>query len=101
VRYFVARKVMKSGGGVSAIQASLIAFGLHRPCTRIFNLNTYLVMKTGDNVLISPEVTHKSEWTQGTVIEVEANPFVGTVISAETPSGEIYFDKEYQFKPAY
>ena len=62
---------------------------------------TYLVMKTGDNVLISPEVTHKSDWTLGTVIEVEANPFVGTVISAETPSGEIYFDKEYQFKPAY
>ena len=70
-------------------------------CSRIFNSNTYLVMKTGDNVLISPEVTHKSDWTQGTVIEVEANPFVGTVISAETPSGEIYFDKEYQFKPAY
>ena len=37
---------------------------------------------------------------QGTVIEVEANPFVGTVISAETSSGEIYFDREYQFKPA-
>ena len=67
---------------------------------RIFNSNTHLVMKTGDNVLISPEVTHKSDWTRGTVIEVEANPFVGTVISAETPSGEIYFDKEYQFKPA-
>jgi len=50
-------------------------------------------MKTGDNVLISPEVTHKSDWTQGTVIDVEANPFVGTVISAETPSGEIYFAK--------
>ena len=57
-------------------------------------------MKAGDNVLISPEVTHKSDWPRGTVIEVEANPFVGTVISAETPSGEIYFDKEYQFKPA-
>ena len=58
-------------------------------------------MKTGDNVLISPEVTHKSDWTQGTVIDVEDNSFVGTVISAETPSGEIFFDKEYQFKPAY
>ena len=57
-------------------------------------------MKTGDNVLISPEVTHKSDWTRGTVIDVEANPFVGTVISAETPNGEIYFDKEYQFKLA-
>ena len=42
-------------------------------------------MKTGDNVLISPEVTHKSDWTQGTVIDVEDNSFVGTVISAETP----------------
>ena len=58
-------------------------------------------MKTGDSVLISPEVTHKSDWTQGTVIDVEDNPFVGTVISAETSTGEIYFDKEYQFKPAY
>ena len=56
-------------------------------------------MKNGDNVLISPEVTHKSEWTMGTVIDVEQNPFVGTVISAKTATGEIYFDKAYQFKP--
>jgi hypothetical protein len=34
-------------------------------------------MKTGDSILISPEVTHKSDWTQGTVIEVEANPYHG------------------------
>lgn len=27
--------------------------------------------RLGDNVLISPEVTHKSEWTQDTVIDVE------------------------------
>jgi len=45
-------------------------------------------------------VTHKSDWTEGTVIDVEDNPFVGTVISAKTATGEIYFDKEYQFKPA-
>ena len=59
-------------------------------------------MKTrlGDNVLISPEVTHKDGWTQGTVIEVEANPFVGTVISAKTADGDIYFEKENLFKPA-
>lgn len=55
-------------------------------------------MKTGDNVLISPQVTHKDEWTEGCVIEVEANPFVGTVISAKTADGEIYFEKEYLFK---
>lgn len=57
-------------------------------------------MKTGDNVLISPEVTRKSEWTLGTVIDVEDNPFIGTVISAKTSNGEIYFDKEYRFKTA-
>ena len=56
--------------------------------------------KIGDSVLISPDVTHKSDWTQGTVIDVEANPFVGTVISAQTANGEIYFDKEYNFKLA-
>ena len=49
-------------------------------------------MKTGDSVLISPEVTHKSDWIQGTVIDVEDNPFVGTVISAETINGDIFFD---------
>lgn len=59
-----------------------------------------MATKTGDNVLISPEVTHKSDWTEGTVIDVEDNPFVGTVISAKTATGEIYFDKAYQFKPA-
>ena len=56
--------------------------------------------RTGDNVLISPEVTHKSEWTQGIVIDVEQNPFVGTVISAKTADGEIYFEKANLFKPA-
>jgi len=56
--------------------------------------------KIGDNVLISPDVTHKGDWTLGKVIDVEANPFVGTVISAETANGEIYFDKAYNFKSA-
>ncbi len=55
-------------------------------------------MKVGDNVLISPQVTHKSDWIEGTVIDVENNSFVGTVISAETMEGEIFFDKEYLFK---
>lgn len=57
-------------------------------------------MKTGDNVLISPEVTHLKDWTCGVVIDVESNPFVGTVISAKTPSGDIYFEKEALFKQA-
>lgn len=48
--------------------------------------------------MISPEVTKKGEWEKGKVIDVEANPFIGTVISAETESGEIFFEKEYMFK---
>ena len=59
-----------------------------------------IVMKLGDYVLISPEVTRLSEWTRGKVIDVEANPFVGTVISAQTPNGDIYFNKESLFRAA-
>lgn len=55
-------------------------------------------MKIGDSVLISPDLTHKSDWTEGKVIDVEANPFVGTVISAKTSQGEVFFEKEYLFK---
>ena len=55
-------------------------------------------MKVGDNVLISPQVTPNPDWIEGTVIDVENNSFVGTVISAETMEGEIFFDKEYLFK---
>ena len=64
------------------------------------NHKYFIDMKTGDNVLISPEVTHKSGWTQGTVIDVEDNSFVGTVISAQTAEGEIFFDKAFRFKPS-
>ena len=50
--------------------------------------------------MISPELTMKGEWIEGVVIDVEANPFVGIVISARTPNGEIYFDRENMFRKA-
>lgn len=56
-------------------------------------------MKVGDKVIISPDLTHAGEWTAGIVIEVESNPFVGTVISAETPDGNVFFGREDLFKP--
>ena len=40
-------------------------------------------MRTGDKVLISPDLTHAKDWTQGEVIEVENNPFVGIVIKPQ------------------
>lgn len=55
-------------------------------------------MKTGDKVLISPQVTGRLEWTEATIIEVEKNPFVGIVITAKADDGEIFFEKEDMFK---
>lgn len=56
-------------------------------------------MKTGDKVLISPDLTKLPNWISGTVIEVEDNPFVGIVISAETEDGDVFFGQEDLFKP--
>lgn len=56
-------------------------------------------MKVGDKVLISPDLTRLQEWVKGTVIEVENNPFVGIVISAETEDKNVFFGQEDLFKP--
>lgn len=56
-------------------------------------------MKVGDKVLISPDLTLLKEWIAGTVIQVEDNPFVGTVISAETEDKNIFFGRAEMFKP--
>lgn len=56
-------------------------------------------MKIGDRVLISPDLTRMDGWIAGTVIEVEDNPFIGTVISAETEDKNVFFGKEDLFKP--
>ena len=57
-------------------------------------------MKVGDKVLISPDLTLQREWLVGTVIQVEDNPFVGIVISAETEDHNIFFGQEDLFKLA-
>ena len=56
-------------------------------------------MKVGDKVLISPDLTRLQEWVKGTVIEVESNPFVGIVISAETEDKNVFFGQKDLFKP--
>lgn len=54
--------------------------------------------KVGDNVAISPDLTFKYDWVTGKVINVEENPYVGTVLSAELPeSGEIFFGRADNF----
>lgn len=56
------------------------------------------MMKVGDKVLISPDLTLQKEWLEGTVIQVENNPFVGIVISAETEDRNVFFGQEDLFK---
>ena len=56
------------------------------------------VFKKGDTVLISPEVTHQIDWIEGTIIEVEDNPYVGTVIVAQTKDGDVFFERECLFR---
>ena len=55
-------------------------------------------MKVGDKVLISPDLTHLEEWIEGKIIEVEQNPDVGVVISAETSDGNVFFGYQDLFK---
>ena len=51
-------------------------------------------MKKGDKVLISPDLTKLPNWISGIVIEVENNPFVGIVISAETEDKNVFFGQD-------
>jgi hypothetical protein len=55
-------------------------------------------IQTGDNVLISLDLTGFPKWTEGTVIEVENNRFVGIVIAAETKDRNIFFGRKDLFK---
>lgn len=56
-------------------------------------------MKIGDKVLISPDLTRLGDWVPAKVIEVEDNPFVGTVIAAETSDSDVFFGQQDLFKP--
>ena len=57
-------------------------------------------MNIDDKVLVSPDLTHKSDWENGEVIKVEQNSFVGVVVSAKTDDGDIFFGYQDMFKPA-
>ena len=56
------------------------------------------MIKTGDNVLISPDLTGLTKWSEGIVIEVENNTFNGTVIAAETKDRNVFFGRKDLFK---
>ena len=55
-------------------------------------------IKTGDNVLISPDLTGTVNWLEGKVIEVENNTFNGVVVAAETKDRNVFFGRINLFK---
>ncbi|RKW09991.1 MAG: transcriptional regulator [Capnocytophaga sp.] len=56
------------------------------------------IFKKGDTVLISPEVTHQIDWIEGTIIEIEDNPYVGIVLFVQTKDGDVFFERECLFR---
>ena len=48
------------------------------------------IMEIGQRVNISPYLTHLSDWVTGEIIEVENNPYRGTVIAAKDALGRIF-----------
>jgi hypothetical protein len=56
-------------------------------------------MKIGDRVSISPQVTDRTDWIDGVIIEIEKNPYAGIVITAKSDDGEVFFEKEDLFRP--
>ena len=49
--------------------------------------------------MISPDLTNRPAWSKATIIKVEESLFAGTVISAKTDDGTIYFGYKDLFKP--
>ena len=56
------------------------------------------MIETGDNVLISPDLTGMASWMEGIVIEIENNTFNGIVIAAETKDRNVFFGRKELFK---
>ena len=56
-------------------------------------------MKTGDKAKVNPKLTGLDEWVEGTVIDIEDNPFKGTVIAIQDTLNRIFFGEEKYFQP--
>ena len=49
--------------------------------------------KLGEKILVSPFLTHKKDWEEGTIIDVENNTFNGIVLSVEMSDGDVFFQR--------
>ena len=59
---------------------------------------TTTMIETGENILISPDLTGLTNWAEGIVVEVENNTFNGIVIAAETKDRNVFFGRQDLFK---
>ena len=57
-----------------------------------------ILVEIGDKVLISPDLTGLTNWTEGVVIEVKNNTFNGIVIAAETKDRNVFFGQKDLFQ---
>lgn len=54
----------------------------------------------GTTMKASPKLTGLSEWVEGTVIDIEHNPFKGLVIAIKDKMNRIFFGEVKYFLPA-
>lgn len=55
-------------------------------------------MAMNDFVMVSPQVSHYAEWQKGQIIDIEDNPFRGTVITVRMQNGDIFWDVAEYFE---
>ena len=55
-------------------------------------------MKTGDIAKVDPKLTGLNDWVEGMVIDIENNPFKGTVIAIKDTLDRIFYGEEKYFK---
>jgi hypothetical protein len=64
----------------------------------MYNDMTATMIETGENILISPDLTGLTNWAEGIGVEVENNTFNGIVIAAETKDRNVFFGRQDLFK---
>lgn len=57
-------------------------------------------IKIGSKAKVDPDFTGLEDWVEGTVIDIEKNPFKGIVIAIKDSLGRIFFGEKKFFKQA-
>ncbi len=55
--------------------------------------------KIGDYAIVSPSLTHLSDWVKGKIIDLIENPFLGLEVAVKDDKGTIFYGEAIYFKP--